>query len=55
MLPVVHTSSEEIARYLVGRLRCRLQAATQQTVDMIEVVLEDVPGQLASYRHSVSD
>lgn len=50
LLPVVHTSSEELARYLLGRLRTRLRAVRGSGIQTIEVLIEDVPGQIATCR-----
>jgi len=47
LLPIVHTSSEEIARYLVARLRERLREARGNSIQTIEVLIEDIPGQVA--------
>ncbi len=49
LLPIVHTSSEEIARYLVARLRERLQHH-RGGIQTIEVLIEDIPGQTAMCR-----
>jgi len=50
LLPIVHTSSEEIARYLVARLRERLREARGNSMQTIEVLIEDIPGQVAVCR-----
>ncbi|MBI3246620.1 MAG: 6-carboxytetrahydropterin synthase [Deltaproteobacteria bacterium] len=49
LLPLVHTSSEEIACYLVARLRERLQQQ-RGGIQTIEVLIEDIPGQMAVCR-----
>ena len=49
-LPIVHTSSEEIARYLTARLRERLRTARGNSIQTIEVLIEDIPGQTAVCR-----
>jgi 6-pyruvoyltetrahydropterin/6-carboxytetrahydropterin synthase len=46
LLPIVHTSSEEIARYLLARCRERL-LAVRNTIETLEVLIEDIPGQMA--------
>jgi len=46
LLPIVHTSSEEIAQYLIARLKERL-SGTRNSIETIEVLIEDIPGQLA--------
>ena len=47
LLPIVHTSSEEIARYLLARLRERLRDARGNSIQTLEVLIEDIPGQTA--------
>lgn len=54
LLPIVHSSSEELAQYLTARLRARLTEAGDNTVETIEVGIEDVPGQLAVCREPVA-
>jgi 6-pyruvoyl-tetrahydropterin synthase len=49
-LPVVHSSSEEIAQHLVARLRERLREVRGNSIQTIEVTIEDVPGQEAVCR-----
>ena len=50
LLPIVHSSSEEIARYLLSRLRERLKEARGNMIETIEVMVEDIPGQEAVCR-----
>jgi 6-pyruvoyltetrahydropterin/6-carboxytetrahydropterin synthase len=50
LLPLLHTSSEEIARYLLVRLRERLREARGNSIQTIEVLIEDIPGQTAVCR-----
>ena len=50
LLPIVHTSSEEIARYLIARLKERLSEARGNSIQTIEVLIEDIPGQVAVCR-----
>ena len=50
LLPIVHTSSEEIARHLLTRLRERLGAARGNSIQTNEVLIEDIPGQTAMCR-----
>lgn len=54
LLPIVHSSSEEIAQYLIARLRACLTEAGDNTIETIEVGIEDVPGQLAVCREPVA-
>ena len=51
LLPIVHSSSEELAQYLVARLRQRL-AGERNSIETIEVSIEDIPGQLAVCREA---
>ncbi len=51
LLPVAHSSSEEIAQYLVARLRQRL-TTERNSIETIEVSIEDIPGQLAVCREA---
>ena len=50
LLPIVHSSSEEIAQYLIARLRARLSEAGGNSIETIEVLIEDIPGQVAICR-----
>jgi 6-pyruvoyl-tetrahydropterin synthase len=50
LLPIVHTSSEEIARYLLARLKERLSEVRGNSIQTIEVLIEDIPGQVAVCR-----
>jgi len=50
LLPIVHTSSEEIARYLLAHLRERLSETRGNSIQTIEVLIEDIPGQVALCR-----
>lgn len=49
-LPLVHSSSEELAQYLVARLRERLREIRSTGLQTIEVMIEDIPGQEAVCR-----
>ena len=49
-LPIVHSSSEEIAQYLVTRLRERLREVRGSGIQTLEVMIEDIPGQEAVCR-----
>jgi 6-pyruvoyl-tetrahydropterin synthase len=55
LLPIVHTSSEEIARHLIARLRERLREARGNSIQTIEVLIEDIPGQTAVCREELSN
>ena len=50
LLPIVHSSSEEIAQYLLARLRARLAEARGNSIETLEVLIEDIPGQVAACR-----
>jgi 6-pyruvoyltetrahydropterin/6-carboxytetrahydropterin synthase len=50
LLPIVHTSVEELAQYLAGELRRELDAEGIGPLDAIEVAVEESFGQRAIYR-----
>jgi 6-pyruvoyltetrahydropterin/6-carboxytetrahydropterin synthase len=50
LLPIVHSSAEELARYLVGQLRQALHAEGIADLHAIQVGIEETPGQAAYYR-----
>ena len=51
VLPIVHSSAEELAAYLLGRLRTALAAeAADRGVRAIEVGVAEAPGQVAYCR-----
>jgi 6-pyruvoyl-tetrahydropterin synthase len=50
MLPIVHSSAEELARYLVGELRRELHAEGITGIAAIQVGVEETTGQAAFYR-----
>ena len=50
LLPIVHSSSEQIAQYLIARIRTRLADARGNSIQTIEVLIEDIPGQVAVCR-----
>ena len=55
LLPIVHSSAEELARYIWGELRDSLRThnALSQVVTL-EISVAEAPGQTASYRESIS-
>lgn len=50
LLPIVHTSVEELAQYLAGELRRELDAEGVGPLTAIEVAVEESFGQQAIYR-----
>lgn len=50
ILPIVHSSAEELARYLAGELGRRLRDLGVEGVGAIEVGVEETTGQAAFYR-----
>lgn len=50
LLPIIHTSAEELARYLVGELRRELAAEGIAGIEAIQVGVEETTGQSAHYR-----
>ncbi|HEV7732487.1 MAG TPA: 6-carboxytetrahydropterin synthase [Candidatus Binatia bacterium] len=53
VLPIVHSSAEELASYLLGRLRTALRGvAGERTLVAVEVGVAEAPGQAAYCRES---
>jgi 6-pyruvoyl-tetrahydropterin synthase len=53
VLPIVHSSAEELAAYLLGRLRTALRGETAgRTLVAIEVGVGEAPGQVAYCREA---
>jgi 6-pyruvoyltetrahydropterin/6-carboxytetrahydropterin synthase len=50
VLPIVHSSAEELARYLAGELRRRLHDLGIERLTSIEVGVEETTGQAAFHR-----
>ena len=50
LVPIVHTSAEELARYLVGELRRELRADGITGINAIQIGVEETPGQAAYCR-----
>jgi len=50
LLPIAHSSAEELSRYLCGRLSEALQARTATGLTWVEVGVAEAPGQAASFR-----
>jgi 6-pyruvoyl-tetrahydropterin synthase len=50
LLPIVHSSVEELSRYLCERLGGELHACASGELRAIEVSVAEAPGQTASYR-----
>ncbi len=55
LLPVAHTSAEELARYIAGELRARLSTVGAVRIAALEVGVEETTGQAAFYRCEVGD
>jgi 6-pyruvoyl tetrahydropterin synthase/QueD family protein len=53
LVPLVHTSAEELARYLVGEIRRELQADGITGIRTIEIGVAETPGQTAYCRENV--
>lgn len=51
-LPIVHSSAEELARYLAGEVQRELLAEVPAELTVIEVGVAETPGQAAYYRES---
>lgn len=54
LLPIVHSSVEELARYLAGELERELGREATRPFRWIEVGVEETPGQSAIYRRELS-
>ena len=55
MLPIVHSSAEELARYIWNELVAGLKArGAAGEAEVIEISVAEGPGQSAIYRHDVS-
>jgi 6-pyruvoyltetrahydropterin/6-carboxytetrahydropterin synthase len=50
LLPLVHSSAEELARYLAGELRRELKAEKVTDITAVEVGVEESQGQAAYFR-----
>ncbi len=50
LLPIAHSSAEELARYLVGELRRELEVEHVNHIAAIQVGVEETTGQAAYYR-----
>lgn len=53
MLPIVHSSAEELARYLLGQIRGELPDLERRGVRWVEVGVAEAPGQIAYYRQDL--
>jgi 6-pyruvoyltetrahydropterin/6-carboxytetrahydropterin synthase len=53
LLPIVHSSAEELARYVAGRLREELPDLERRGVVALEVGVAEAPGQVAYYRETL--
>jgi 6-pyruvoyl-tetrahydropterin synthase len=54
MLPIVHSSAEELARYIWAELVAGLKSHNaSREAEVIEISVAEGPGQAAIYRHSV--
>lgn len=52
LLPIVHSSAEELARYLVGEIRRELQSEHVDRIIAIQIGVEETLGQAAYCRES---
>ncbi len=50
MVPIAHSSAEELARYLCRRLAHELGAQARSALQAVEVAVAEAPGQAAAYR-----
>ncbi len=54
LLPIVHSSAEELARYLLAELRAELPDLEQRGVRAVEVGVAEAPGQVAWCRETIT-
>ena len=50
LIPIVHSSAEEMARYLAGEIRRELHVQGVERIGALQVGVEETPGQAAYYR-----
>jgi 6-pyruvoyl-tetrahydropterin synthase len=50
LIPIAHSSAEEMARYLAGEIRRELVVEGVQRIGALQVGVEETPGQAAYYR-----
>jgi 6-pyruvoyltetrahydropterin/6-carboxytetrahydropterin synthase len=50
LVPIAHSSAEELARYLCERLARELERRSRSTLEVVEVGVAEAPGQAATYR-----
>jgi len=53
LLPIVHSSAEELARYLAGEIRRELREARAENFRAIEIGVEETAGQAAYFRQTL--
>jgi 6-pyruvoyltetrahydropterin/6-carboxytetrahydropterin synthase len=53
LLPIAHSSAEELSRYVLGRLRDELRPHAPRGLTTLEVAVAEAPGQAASYREAM--
>ena len=53
LVPIIHSSAEELARYLAGEIRRELAVEGVQQIGAIEIGVEETPGQAAYYREAI--
>lgn len=50
LLPIAHSSAEELSRYLCERMSEVLRSKTSGRITAVEIAVAEAPGQAASYR-----
>ena len=53
LLPIVHTSAEELARYVLSQIRAEFPDLEHRGVRSIEVGVAEAPGQIAYCRERI--
>jgi 6-pyruvoyl tetrahydropterin synthase/QueD family protein len=52
LLPIIHSSAEELARWFAGEIASRLKVAGARPWQWLEVSVSEAPNQTATYRQS---
>jgi 6-pyruvoyltetrahydropterin/6-carboxytetrahydropterin synthase len=52
LVPIVHSSAEELARYLAGEIRRELRVQGIEDIDAIQIGVEETTGQAAYFREA---
>lgn len=53
LVPIVHSSAEELARYLAGEIRRELATRGIADISALQIGVEETPGQAAYFRETI--